>query len=541
MTPVIAMNTSTDICASCAVPLPEFGEPCPACGAISFFCTTDGCGSVISTAMATCPACGQANGDYQPPAASELAVASAPPPPPPQQQPEPEPAYVSPLLEAAAVAGPTTAPPAAKPAAEVEQVSPLMQAAMTAALARPAPSPVAPALPTVAPPTVVAIDTIKLPVPPSIPATGPTVSTAPKVRLMVFTAGPLKVGEQAIVQLRVTGDGLAEPVELRGEIETSWQRGARQWRPQRLTPAGRCDLPPVRMVPTRPGAEAAVVRMELVAGGAVIERATGTVRLEVKRDPTGSGPPSVRDMFEMFDRGGKSDGTDGWQPVELTHESPDELVVPRNAVPWPAGVAVSGPVYGQVDVVGSASTVTTLVSVGTTAAFGRGGMGDVCWWVRPAPFDDAAWKRLSRGHVRLSLADGQLWATDVSTAGTTLDGEPLPPNRRTVVHDGSVLDLAGVVRLRVALVGDGRRVTGAVFGRQDALSNRLAYALVDSSTPAPLLVPAGSPPRWACGWSSAAVTELDATGLPATAATARWQPCDAPRDQNQVVQLTLNP
>jgi RNA polymerase subunit RPABC4/transcription elongation factor Spt4 len=617
----LADGVAGETCRSCHAMLPEFGEPCPACGAISFFCTHDGCGAVITTAMPACPACGQTNGDYAPPAAADdVRTPEAPTAAEPARhdagpaRSDEEP-YVSPLLQAAAEYGdgapakPAAASPQPRsppPPPHVDlaaQVSPRLEAAALAArtaaslAARPtAPVPAAPApvvqRPGTPPAGVVPHRTVAN----DLDKYGQTLTgtsshgrqfgsefdddgyggvgelsphggqPASVVGLAARAEGGLRVNHQGIVQMRLSAaPGLRQPVVVRVAIEVTWQRGVRQWPPQRLAPGGRCDLPPLRLVPTRAGSEAALVRLELVADGVVIERSSGTARLDVdggdagkSAAPVGS-PQWYKAMNDAI--GGGSGGRRGdWQDVELTPEVLASDVVPRNAPAWPAGIPRSMAAgHVQVDLAraggGQAAPATTLVAVGQAAAFGRGGMPDVCWWVRPAPFDPDQWNRLSRAHLRLHLSGGRLWATDVSSAGSACDGEPLVRDVPVPVPHGATLDLAGVVRLRVALLGDGRRVGGAVLHRLDALGQRLAYALCDPATPVPLLVPPGGAPLWACGpWADvtdpaggdlhvAAQAGTDATRVgpwEATAAVARryavrCHRLDNPRDQNQIL------
>jgi len=603
-------------CGRCGHHYSDFSEPCPACGTVNVFCSNDPdiCDHIFPIDLETCPKCGYENECY------ELAPVSTPTPEAPRatptsestSEPTPEPT-LDPTRDPEPASEPSLAPTlgqtptAADPSSQSldEASSPLLAAmasmavnhannvsqSQTAAPATPN-LPEVPELPDLAAglsasmtpnlqdlPGAMPDMTSALGMPDKMPTLGnsPGLSNMPQlstlghmssstaqVSLLCDTHGDLKVGEQAIVKIRLQGDQLMQPVNVRVTLQAGWECRPRQQPPVRLSPGAGHELQPIRLNPTRAGYDAVSIALDVQdLQGSPIEKSQGTIDLSIKaREQRRQGLSQVMQDIDEMMGGQLANQNQGWQHVELTLDPSvqDRLQAccPFNAISLPESVGqpIDLGLQASVHLPGMrGAEPITLVTLGPRAAFGRGGDPSVSWWIRPSPFDRTAWGRLSRRHCVISIERGKAWITDTSTNGIKLNQERIETNRPIMLADEDHIDLADVFPLRVKLVGSqDHGVLSVSLLRQDGLSSRVQYVLATPAWPFPATWQSGlqQQPTFMAfaqteekpnqpqafmqahdgSWKNFAPSEKDAEH---DAYQSTWQPMPQPLDQQAIV------
>jgi len=169
--------------------------------------------------------------------------------------------------------------------------------------------------------------------------------------------------------------------------------------------------------------------------------------------------------------------------------------VPPAEQPWTHGATA----HARIELRDQQTGRTRVVAVvcGQVASLGRGGNSGVAWWLQPEPYTEQQHRRLSREHTIITLRDGRAWVADQGTNGTWLNSQPLKRGKAELLASGDQLDLAGVVKLSIALVANQGRVHVVWVERSDGLAGRLSYMLTNGL--APVLVAddiAGPPALW---------------------------------------------
>jgi hypothetical protein len=178
------------------------------------------------------------------------------------------------------------------------------------------------------------------------------------------------------------------------------------------------------------------------------------------------------------------------------------------------------------------------VVVGGQAFLGRGGDPEVAWWVKPVPCSEHDFSRLSRRHTGLEFRHGRAWLTDLSTNGTSLNGQRLVKGRPEILADDDLIELAGVLRLRVQLYASADQVHAVWLEREDTLAEQIAYLVTTGLAVVPV--------RWSeyagswLAWPMSGPGQLgfefvsgDANAKPQGSEQVRWLPLAEPREQDR--------
>jgi hypothetical protein len=160
------------------------------------------------------------------------------------------------------------------------------------------------------------------------------------------------------------------------------------------------------------------------------------------------------------------------------------------------------------------------IAHGATAGFGRGGLAEPTWRIRPAQYTYLRHARLTGEHVVLALRDHRAWVTDHSRNGTWLKKTRLGPEPEFLADADEVALLPDrVVLLQIRLAADEHGVHAVAAHREARSTGRLSHLLTSGRCQAPLFWPGEEhPPLWvrwrfaAGGRPVAVITPSDGRG-----------------------------
>lgn len=385
-------------------------------------------------------------------------------------------------------------------------------------------------------------------------------ATTAAIRIEQRRSADLKVGHKGVLSLRLTttqtstqyeltvdSDLLAEPAVFHGASPTP----------------GTYDVGSIRFLPKAAGDEEILLELTMLnAAGIPLARFTGRFNVPVASNENSSSIQAGGDVIVVGGRlpnlgsavgasGLPSPIGDGWCEISVLEDQAfskrisDQIPLasddrPHDLAVEPGFAGGNGVLYAGTP---DGSFVCYASSVGRSAAIGRGGATEACWWIRPVPDHSEQFSRISRKHLNLELRDGRAWLTDLSANGTSLNGKSLVQGAAVVLSDNDFVDLAGAMTFSVRVCGDGCSVTSVELRRQDGYADKLVLFLVQPG--APHRIEVAGQTAW-LAWTTHGTVNLKTPAAPWQQADsgqesqlsgdfcAAWHVFDGPVDQDQL-------
>jgi len=472
-----------DRCMLCDNVIPDGTIECPGCHARLTFCSSDDCAKAYPRDAAFCPFCGTGNPAAARPASlpesavpERLATPSGAQPAATDATPLP-PAAATPV-RSGAVPGDISSDPSSR--------APDLDLALPGLLHAHPPAPVA------------GVGPLSTDLGAALAELGSLAgaSTFGPVTLERDAGKSFRRGSQGLLKLRVRAHGLVAPARVR--IRCDGRLFPATVLQAAIEPGETCEFRGEPFTPAVAGTEEIDFTVTLMDAAALpLARWRGRCCLEIAE--TEAGMQAGNDIIIM---GGPMptpavlDTAHRWEPIELhkdralsqqrlARQCPAaEIATPRPealGALWPAARPLL--MLLTLQRTGTAEPHAVAIACGTIAGLGRGGLPQVNLLVEPVPFDAYQANRLSRRHAVVLLTSQRAWLRDDSTNGVWLNGDRIHHAQLELLADGDEVQLAQVVSLRVGLVSDGRRVSGAVLYRGDGLDGRLSYCLTDNTAP----------------------------------------------------------